>query len=81
MPYETDEITRLIIDSHDATAFAPDRALDRGRLPRLAAGHDAEDSAARSPRVAPGRHPGDGRGGHKIMRNQDLILVGRRRRG
>ena len=32
IPYETDEITRLIIDSHDAAAFAPVSALTVGEL-------------------------------------------------
>ena len=30
VPYETDEVTRLIIDSHDAAAFAPVRHLTVG---------------------------------------------------
>ena len=37
IPYESDEVTRLIIDSHDAAAFAPRRAPDRRRVSRLAA--------------------------------------------
>ncbi|MEI9935120.1 MAG: ethanolamine ammonia-lyase subunit EutB [Ferruginibacter sp.] len=32
VPYETDEVTRLIIDSHDATAFMPVRYLTVGEL-------------------------------------------------
>src|SRR6201991_3535637 len=30
IPYETDEVTRLIIDSHDARAFAPVASLTVG---------------------------------------------------
>ncbi len=30
VPYETDEITRLILDTHDAAAFAPAAALTVG---------------------------------------------------
>jgi ethanolamine ammonia-lyase large subunit len=32
VPYESDEVTRLIIDSHDAKAFAPLRHLTVGDL-------------------------------------------------
>ena len=30
IPYETDEVTRLIVDTHDATAFAPVAGLTVG---------------------------------------------------
>ena len=36
IPYEDDEVTRLILDSHEAPAFAPISVADRRRLPRLA---------------------------------------------
>src|SRR6186713_3227187 len=32
IPYEADDVTRLIIDSHDATAFAPVASLTVGGL-------------------------------------------------
>jgi len=32
IPYEADEVTRLIVDSHDAAAFATVRALSVGGL-------------------------------------------------
>src|SRR5271169_349021 len=32
VPYETDEVTRLIIDSHDAAAFAPVASLTVGEF-------------------------------------------------
>src|SRR5271165_3677803 len=32
VPYEDDEITRLIMDTHDAAAFAPVRSLTVGEL-------------------------------------------------
>ena len=32
VPYESDEVTRLIVDSHDAAAFAPVRSLTVGEL-------------------------------------------------
>ncbi len=37
IPYEEDEVTRLIVDDHDAGGLRADRALDRRRFPRLAA--------------------------------------------
>lgn len=36
VPYEADEISRLILDSHDASAFAPVGHLTVGGLSRLA---------------------------------------------
>ncbi len=38
VPYETDEVTRLIIDSHDRQAFSAISHLTVGRIPRLVAG-------------------------------------------
>src|SRR5271169_271010 len=32
VPYEDDEVTRLIVDTHDATAFAPVRSFTVGEL-------------------------------------------------
>src|ERR1700740_3065452 len=76
IPYEDDEITRLIVDGHDAAAFAPIAALTAGAfrdfllsdaataavLKKLSRGIPAEMAAAVS----------------KLMRNQDLILVARK---
>ena len=36
IPYEEDEVTRLIVDTHDAAAFAPVASLDGRRVSRLA---------------------------------------------
>ena len=74
--YEDDEITRLIIDSHDASAFAGISSLTVGAfrdwllsdaattpvLAKLARGITPEMAAAVS----------------KLMRNQDLILVAKK---
>ena len=38
VPYEADEVTRLIIDSHDAAAFAPVAALTVGEFRELLLG-------------------------------------------
>ena len=37
IPYESDEVTRLILDQHDAAEFSSLVASDGGRLSRLAA--------------------------------------------
>ena len=73
IPYERDEVTRLIVDTHDADAFAPlsgmtvggcrewllEPETDTETLMRAAAGITPEMAAAVS----------------KLMRNQDLILA------
>jgi ethanolamine ammonia-lyase large subunit len=76
IPYETDEVTRLIVDSHDAAAFAPIRALTVGALRDWLLG-DAADTAALA-RVAPGITPEMAAAVSKIMRIQDLVLVARK---
>ncbi len=76
VPYESDEITRLIIDEHDKAAFAPIAHLTVGGfrdwllsdlatpalLTQIRAGVTPEMAAAVS----------------KLMRNQDLILVAKK---
>ncbi len=76
VPYETDEVTRLIIDEHDKLAFAPISHLTVGgfrdwllsdlatpaMLTAIRAGVTPEMAAAVS----------------KLMRNQDLILVAKK---
>src|SRR4051812_48745561 len=76
IPYEDDEVTRLIIDTHDAPAFAAisshtvgsfrdwllSEAATTDVLKNLSRGVTAEMAAAVS----------------KLMRNQDLILVAKK---
>jgi ethanolamine ammonia-lyase large subunit len=76
VPYEEDEVTRLIIDSHDATAFAPIRHLTVGDFRNWLLG-DAVDSATLAA-IAPGITPEMAAAVSKIMRNQDLILVAKK---
>jgi ethanolamine ammonia-lyase large subunit len=71
--YETDEVTRLIVDSHDGAAFAEIASLTVGGL-RDWLLSDAADSAALA-RIAPGLTPEMVAAVSKLMRNQDLILV------
>lgn len=76
VPYEDDEITRLIIDSHDAQAFAPVSHLTVGDFRNWLLG-DEVDSAVLAA-LAPGITPEMAAAVSKIMRNQDLILVAKK---
>lgn len=76
IPYESDEVTRLIIDRHDLAAFAPISHLNVGDL-RDWLLLDSTDSATLAA-VAPGITPEMAAAVSKLMRNQDLILVARK---
>ena len=77
IPYESDDVTRLIVDRHDAAGVRADRAPDDRRLPRLAAARRSTDAATLS-RIAPGVMPEMAAAVSKLMRNQDLIAVARK---
>jgi len=76
IPYELDEVTRLIIDRHDTQAFAPVSHLTVGDFRNWLL-QDSTDSATLSA-VAPGLTPEMVAAVSKLMRNQDLILVARK---
>lgn len=76
IPYEEDEVTRLIIDSHDATAFATVAHLTVGGF-RDWLLSDAANPATLAA-LAPGLTPEMVAAVSKLMRNQDLILVARK---
>lgn len=76
IPYEADEVSRLIIDRHSASAFAEIRHLTVGDF-RDWLLSDIADSATLA-RVAPGITPEMAAAVSKLMRNQDLILVARK---
>ena len=76
VPYEEDEVTRLIIDTHDAAAFAPVRHLTVGDFRNWLLS-DAADSATLAT-LAPGITPEMAAAVSKTMRNQDLILVAKK---
>ena len=76
IPYEEDEVTRLIIDSHDTAAFQPVAHLTVGDFRDWLLG-DAADTAALA-RLAPGITPEMAAAVSKIMRIQDLVLVARK---
>src|SRR5450830_1509409 len=76
VPYDEDEVTRLILDTHDATAFAPAAHLTVGDFRNWLLS-DAADAAALSA-LAPGLTPEMAAAVSKIMRVQDLVLVARK---
>ena len=71
VPYETDEITQLIIDSHDATAFAPVASLTVGQFREFVLAAEPDALAA----LRPGITPEMAAAVSKLMRLQDLIAV------
>ena len=73
VPYEEDEVTRLIIDTHDVDAFAPVRGLTVGEF-RDWLLTDAVDGEVLT-RLAPGVTPEMAAAVSKLMRLQDLVLV------
>ncbi len=74
IPYETDEVTRLIMDTHDRAAFAPVARLTVGGF-RDWLLSDAADTVTLTS-LAPGLTPEMAAAVSKIMRLQDLIAVG-----
>ncbi len=75
IPYEQDEISRLIIDSHDVDAFAEIAHLTVGDFREWLLGVADTDTLAR---IAPGVTPEMAAGVSKLMRNQDLIAVAKK---
>jgi len=73
IPYEADEVTRLIIDTHDAQAFAPVSHLTVGGLRDWLLSEEANEDSLRA--LAPGLTPEMAAAVSKIMRVQDLVLV------
>ncbi|WP_374342815.1 ethanolamine ammonia-lyase subunit EutB [Phenylobacterium sp.] len=76
VPYETDEVTRLICDTHDADAFAPVAALTVGEFREFLLSETTTGEVLT--RLAPGITPEMAAAVSKIMRNQDLITVARK---
>lgn len=76
IPYEQDEITRLIVDTHDRAAFAPIAHLTVGGFRDWLLSHDVDGAVLK--RLAPGITPEMAAAVSKIMRIQDLVLVARK---
>ncbi len=76
VPYEEDEVTRLIVDTHDAEAFAPIRSFTVGELRNWLLSDEA--TPARIASLAPGITPEMAAAVSKLMRVQDLIAAARK---
>jgi ethanolamine ammonia-lyase large subunit len=76
VPYEKDEVTRLIIDDHDASAFAPIAHLTVGDFRNWLLSDLATEELLHGVRA--GITPEMAAAVSKLMRNQDLILVARK---
>jgi len=73
IPYEKDEVTRLIIDTHDANMFAQISSLTVGELRDWLLSDEADKFTLQ--KLAFGLTPEMVAATSKLMRNQDLILV------
>ena len=76
IPYEADEITRLILDTHDAAAFHPISHLTVGSFREWLLSHEVTSEVLA--RVAPAITPEMAAAVSKLMRLQDLALVARK---
>jgi ethanolamine ammonia-lyase large subunit len=76
VPYETDDITRLILDTHEPVAFAPIAALTVGEFRNWLLGDEATTESLAA--LAPGVTPEMAAAVSKLMRLQDLVLVARK---
>jgi ethanolamine ammonia-lyase large subunit len=73
IPYEDDEVTRLILDRHDNAAFRPIASLTVGALRETLLAH--KTTTATLTQIAPGLTPEMVAAVSKLMRNSDLIAV------
>ncbi|HEX4320237.1 MAG TPA: ethanolamine ammonia-lyase subunit EutB [Acidobacteriaceae bacterium] len=73
IPYKTDEVTRLIIDSHNAATFAPVASLTVGEFRDWLLSDNATGESLAA--LSPGLTPEMVAAVSKLMRAQDLILV------
>ena len=76
VPYETDDVTRLILDTLDKQAFAPIASLTVGELRDWLLSDDA--TTERLAALGPGLMPEMAAAVSKLMRVQDLIYVARK---
>ena len=73
IPYEQDEVTRLIIDTHDADAFRAVQELTVGQFREWLLRYETDAAALTA--LARGLTPEMVAAVSKLMRNQDLILA------
>lgn len=74
--YEDDEVTRLILDSHDARAFASVAHMTVGEFREHLLSHETDGDALDG--LVPAITPEIAAAVSKLMRNQDLILAARK---
>lgn len=78
VPYETDEVTRLILDTHDASSFAPVSGMTVGGFRDWLLRYETGGTELEG--ISAGLTPEMVAAVSKIMGNQDLVLVARKRR-
>ena len=78
IPYEEDEVTRLIVDMHDDAAFASVALLTVGEFRDWLLRYETDGAALAA--LSPGLTPEMVAAVSKLMSNQDLILVAQKRR-
>jgi ethanolamine ammonia-lyase large subunit len=76
VPYENDEVTRLIVDTHDASAFAGVASLTVGAFRDWLLSDAATPQSLKD--LSRGITPEMAAAVSKLMRNQDLILVAKK---
>ena len=76
IPYEQDEVTRLVIDTHDTQAFRPVAHLTVGAFREWLLSHEVTSETLAA--LAPGVTPEMAGAVSKLMRSQDLVLVARK---
>src|SRR5271169_7251257 len=76
IPYEDDEVTRLIVDTHNASAFAPISSLTVGDFRDWLLAAKATPDVLK--KISRGITPEMAAAVSKLMRNQDLILVAKK---
>jgi ethanolamine ammonia-lyase large subunit len=76
IPYEQDEVTRLILDTHDATAFAPIASFTVGELRDWLLSEETTGDLLAT--LAHAFTPEIAAAVSKLMRLQDLVLVPRK---
>ena len=76
VPYEQDEVTRLVIDTHDAQAFRPVAHLTVGAFREWLLSHEVTSETLAA--LAPGVTPEMAAAVSKLMRSQDLVLAARK---
>ncbi|WP_207460105.1 ethanolamine ammonia-lyase subunit EutB [Azospirillum sp. SYSU D00513] len=73
VPYEADEVTRLILDGHDEAAFVPVASMTVGEFRDWLLSYEADTATLAA--LAPGLTPEMAAAVSKLMRNHDLVTV------